>query len=56
MYRKTPESRDGRILLLGLLGNNVMIVPRMEISVGTRFSLIFETVNSLASEEEFTDV
>ena len=31
---KTPESREGRVILLGLLGNNVISVPTNDANTG----------------------
>src|SRR4026209_91479 len=33
-YRKTPESREGSVMLLGLLGNNVISVPTNDARTG----------------------
>ena len=33
-YRKTPESREGRVILLGLLGNKVISVPKKDARTG----------------------
>jgi hypothetical protein len=51
IYRKTPESREGKVILLGLFGNKAMIVPRIDTNAG---STIFRklAVGSMICPEE----